>query len=136
MNSGMHSSHEPTARRASVLVVDDDPDVRSLSVQHFSDLGFHVHAATNGPTALKVLAGSDPIDLVFTDVIMPGGMTGFGVADAAVMQRPGVKIVFTTGYGGTATPHGQMRHRGAPMLHKPYSRRDLAQAIAQAFTAP
>jgi len=135
MSADTFTSSQQTARRPAVLVVDDDPDVRSLSVQRLSDLGFQVHAAPNGPAALEVLAGSEPIDLVFTDVVMPGGLTGFGVADAAVARRPGVKIVFTTGYGGTATPHGQLRHRGAPMLHKPYTRKDLAIAIQQVLSA-
>ena len=129
----MLSSHQPTARRASVLVVDDDPDVRSLSVRHFSDLGFRVHAATNGPMALEVLAGSEPIDLVFTDVIMPGGMTGYGVADAAVARRPGIKVLFITGYAGTSASHGQLRHPTAPMLHKPFTRKELAAAIHAAL---
>ena len=135
MSAEAFTTSQQTVRRPAALVVDDDPDVRSLSVQRLADLGFRVLAAPNGPAALKLLAGAEPIDLVFTDVIMPGGMTGFGVADAAVARRPGVKIMFTTGYGGTATPHGQLRHMGAPMLHKPYTRKDLARAIQQAFGA-
>lgn len=117
------------ARRPSVLVVEKDPDVRGQSVHHLTEFGFEVRAVTNGEAAIEVLDSAEPIDLVFTDVIMPGGITGFGVADAAVARRPGIKIMFITGYQGTGTPHGHLRHRGAPLLPKPYTRTELAAAV-------
>jgi CheY-like chemotaxis protein len=122
------------ARRPVVLVVEDDPQLRRLSALQLTDLGFDVRVVADGPAAVEVLDGPEPIELVFTDVIMPG-MTGYGVADAAVARRPGIKIVFSTGYFGTSASHGQLRHREAPMLYKPYTRKDLASALHAAFAS-
>jgi CheY-like chemotaxis protein len=127
-----NSFRQMDARQPVVLVVEDDPDLRHLSALHLTDFGFEVRAVADGPAAVEVLDGPEPIDLVFTDVILPG-MTGYGVADAAVARRPGIKIVFSTGYFGTSASHGQLRHRAAPMLYKPYSRKDLANALHTAF---
>jgi CheY-like chemotaxis protein len=126
---------QDAGRRPSVLVVEKDADVRGQSVHHLTEFGFEVRAVTNGEAALEVLDSEAPLDLVFTDVIMPGGITGFGVADAAVARRPGIKIMFITGYHGTGTPHGALRHRGAPLLGKPYTRKELAAAV-QAVLEP
>ena len=128
------SIRQDGTRRPVALVVEDDPDLRKLSALQLTDFGFEVRAVADGPAAVEVIDGPEPIDLVFTDVILPG-MTGYGVADAAVARRPGVKIVFSTGYFGTSTSHGQLRHRAAPMLYKPYSRKDLANALNAAFGA-
>jgi two-component system, chemotaxis family, CheB/CheR fusion protein len=119
--------------RPSILLVEDDTEVRTVSLRHLTDFGFHVHAVSNGPAAIEVLEGPEPFDLICTDVIMPGGVTGYGVADAAVALRPGIKILFITGYAGTSASHGQLRHPTAPMLHKPFTRKELAAAIHAAL---
>lgn len=123
----------PAKSRPSILLVEDDSEVRSVSLRHLTDFGFQVHAVSHGAAALEVLEGPAPIDLLCTDVIMPGGMTGYGVADAAVARRPGIKALFITGYAGTSASHGQLRHPGAPMLHKPFTRKELAAAIHAAL---
>ena len=126
-------AHTPAKSRPAILLVEDDREVREVSVRHLTDFGFQVHTASNGPAALAFLDGPQPIDLLCTDVIMPGGMTGYGVADAAVARRPGIKVLFITGYAGTSASHGQLRHPGAPMLHKPFTRKELAEAIHTAL---
>jgi two-component system, chemotaxis family, CheB/CheR fusion protein len=126
-------AQENASRGVSVLVVEDEADVRELIVQHLSDLGCNVHAVSGGPDAVVVLHGEEPVDLLVTDVIMPGGMTGYGIADAAVAVRPGIKVMFVSGYAGTGRAHGHQRHPTAPMLHKPFQRNELLAAVHQAL---
>jgi PAS domain S-box-containing protein len=81
-----------------ILVVEDNPDVRRLVLRQLRDLGYEVIEAANGPEALKILDGDAAIDLLFTDVVMPGGMTGRQLAEAAKTRRPGMRTLFTSGY--------------------------------------
>jgi two-component system, chemotaxis family, CheB/CheR fusion protein len=118
---------------ATALVVDDDADVRTLLALHFRSIGFRVQAVEDGKAALAVLDGTDAIDVLCTDIIMPGGMTGYGVADAAVARRPGIRVMFVTGYAPSGRAHGQQRHPHAPMLNKPFSRKEFAAAVLEAF---
>jgi two-component system CheB/CheR fusion protein len=131
---GKCSSSE--SRGASVLVVDDDAAVRELLVSQLSAIGFRVHAAEDGKSALAVLDGTEPIDLVCTDIMMPGGITGYGVADAAVARRPGIRVMFVTGYAPSGRAHGQQRHPNAPMLCKPFHRAELAAAVLEVLAQP
>ncbi len=123
------------ARRASlptghetILVVDDSPEMRQVAERHLRFLGYVVLTAENGPAALAVLQAGTPIDLLFTDIAMPQGMTGFQLADAARQLRPGLKVMFTTGYAGMldagAAPNWQER-----LIRKPYRRPELAEKI-------
>jgi len=119
----------PVSRNETILVVEDDPRVRRLTVTRLEDLGYLTLAAENGPAALEILRGNDQIDLVLSDVVMPGGMTGFEVAEQALKINPSLKILMATGYasgGEAAVRAARTRH---PMLHKPYTLRDLAKAL-------
>lgn len=78
--------------------------------------------------------GKASFDAVVTDVVMPGGMTGYAAADAARSIRPDVKVMFMTGYG--APPASQGVHAGAPMLRKPFRKQELAEAVRAALEAP
>jgi CheY-like chemotaxis protein len=115
-----------------VLVVEDDPDVREFAVATLHELGFTVLAAADGRTALEILDERPSIDLLFTDVIMPGGLDGFEVAREAAARRPGIKVLFTSGY----TEIGLSREfpQGGRLLSKPYRSADLGRAI-QAMAA-
>jgi CheY-like chemotaxis protein len=115
-----------------ILVVEDNPDVRRLVRRQLAELGYTVHEAGNGPEALTMLRSHLPVDLMFTDIIMPEGMTGYELAGLARDSRPGLKILFTSGY--TAIGAAQDRGRGdVPLLSKPYRKSELAHFIRTAL---
>jgi CheY-like chemotaxis protein len=88
-----------------------------------------VLVAGNGPTARNILFGGEKVDLLFTDVMMPGGMTGTQLAAEAEKQIPGLKILFTTGY--SEVPALLDSRRGVALLRKPYKTRDLAHTVRE-----
>ena len=112
-----------------ILVVEDDPEVRATSVLLIRGLGYNVLEAEDGPSALSLLESSDGIDLLFTDVVLPGGMQGIELATEIVRRRPGVAVLYTSGYAEyTNTDHGSLSD-GVELLSKPFRRRDLARKI-------
>jgi len=116
----------------SILVVEDNPDVRRLVRRQLTELGYKVHEAGNGPEALTLLRSQLQVDLMFTDIIMPEGMTGYELASLARDNRPGLKILFTSGY--TAIGAAQDHERGdVPLLSKPYRKSELAHFIRSAL---
>ena len=116
----------------SILVVEDNPDVRRLVRRQLTELGYTIHEASNGPEALTMLRSRLAVDLMFTDIIMPEGMTGYELAGQARDSRPGLKILFTSGY--TAIGAAQDRERGdVPLLSKPYRKSELAHFIRSAL---
>jgi PAS domain S-box-containing protein len=117
----------------SVLVVEDNPDVRRLVRRQLSELGYKIHEACNGPEALKMLRSSLALDLMFTDIVMPEGMTGYELAAVARESRPTLKILFTSGYTAIGAGQDQDSRAGGPLLSKPYRKRDLAHFIRAAL---
>ena len=113
----------------SVLVVEDDVRVRKVTVGRLRSLGYEVIEADNGPAGLDALAKHPDIDLVFTDVVMPGGMNGDELARAALAARPDVKILFTSGYAEPALARSGL-DAGA-WLKKPYTAADLAAKVRE-----
>ncbi len=81
----------------SILVVDDNVEMRTVARRHLVSLGYQVVEAGSGPAALDILQDGGGFDLLFTDVVMPNGMNGYQLAAAARQVRPGLKVVFTTG---------------------------------------
>jgi signal transduction histidine kinase/CheY-like chemotaxis protein len=124
-----------------VLVVEDDPDVRSLVLAQLEDLGYATLAATNGPEALNLLREhKNHVDLLLTDVVMPGGMTGVELVRAVRALRPQLPAILTSGYtsGGpiiSSTSEADPPEN-LPTLSKPYQQEELAQAVVQALTRP
>lgn len=117
------------SQNETILVVEDDPQVRRLTVTRLEDLGYQALAAENGADALEILRSNDRIALVLSDVVMPGGLTGFEVADQALKINPALKILLATGYasgGETAVNAARNRHT---ILRKPYRLHDLAKAL-------
>jgi CheY-like chemotaxis protein len=95
------------------------------------DLGYSVIEVDNGPAALRILDQGNPIDLVFTDVVMPGGMTGLDLAREVRRRRPGLKVLFTSGYADPAMIEGGTLTANDGWLGKPYSRADLAYKLRE-----
>jgi CheY-like chemotaxis protein len=114
-----------------ILVVEDDADVRAFVSGQLSDLGYRVIEAADRPQAQRILESDQPIDLLFTDVVMPGGMTGRQLADAARADRPGLKAVFTSGYTENSIVHQGKLDKGVSFLSKPFRRPELALKIRQ-----
>jgi len=113
----------------SILVVEDDADLRETSAATLTDLGYHIIQAQNADDALRVLAGVEPVDLLFTDIMMPGGILGPDLAQRARELRPGINVLFTTGYANTgAFSHGA-GVAYSDMLPKPFRAEDLALRI-------
>ena len=111
-----------------ILVVEDDAHVRQVSVQLIRDLGYEVIEVASGPQALERLAADERVDLVFTDIVMPG-MTGRVMADEAVKLRDGLKILYTTGYTRNAIVHNGVLDPGTEFLAKPYTASALAAKL-------
>ena len=116
-----------------ILVVDDSPEMRQVAERHLRFLGYSVLTAEHGPAALALLRAGAPVDLLFTDIAMPEGLDGFQLADAARQLRPGLKVVFTTGYAGTQDPAGTPDWQDR-LIRKPYRRPDLAERIRTALS--
>jgi CheY-like chemotaxis protein len=119
-----------------VLVVEDDPLVREHAVTLLRGLGYRVSDAADGAAALKVLAGPESVDLLFTDIVMPGGMNGRQLADAARSLRPHLRVLYTSGYTENAIVHHGRLDPGVQLLAKPYRRRQLAQKVRAVLDGP
>jgi CheY-like chemotaxis protein len=112
-----------------ILVCEDDADVRAYTVDVLRELGYRVLEAEDGPSALSLLERSDKIDLLFTDVVLPNGMTGAVLAREARTLRPGLKVLYTTGYARNAIVHHGRLDAGVELITKPFSYADLAARV-------
>jgi DNA-binding response OmpR family regulator len=102
-----------------VLVVEDEPGIRTQIVEALQDLGCIVRAAEDGPTGLQEVRSPGPIDLLITDIGLPG-LNGRQLADGARISRPGLPVLFITGYAGTALD-GSPLTAGMEIMHKPFT---------------
>jgi DNA-binding NtrC family response regulator len=113
---------------ATVLVVDDDDDVRALAVAILHEAGYRALPAANGDTALTLLQNGLIVDLLFTDIVMPGELDGFRLAVEARRIQPDIKLLYTTGFSGfPARISSQLVE--APLLKKPYRPATLAAEV-------
>jgi CheY-like chemotaxis protein len=94
-----------------------------------NDLGYSVLAAANAAGALEIVERGHKIDLLFTDVVMPGGMNGRELANEALRRRPGLKVLFTTGYTRNAIVHQGRLDPGLQMIGKPFTYQELGTRI-------
>jgi CheY-like chemotaxis protein len=108
-----------------VLVVEDDSRVRRVSVRRLKELGYRVIEGDSGPAALKILDEQPAPDILFTDVVMAGGMTGIDLAREARRRLPRLKVLFTSGYAEPAILKDGLLTENAGWLGKPYSIGDL-----------
>ena len=119
-----------------VFIVEDDPFVRSYAVMSLQSLGYQVTAAVDGNDALRKLGTDIPVDLLFTDIVMPGGINGWELADMARRARPNLRVLLTSGYAlETLTAQGHLRD-GSFILTKPYRKAELARRLREALAAP
>ena len=114
-----------------VLLVEDDGLVRQYAQRQLESLGYQVVVAENGSVALDIIRQRPDIDLLFTDVVMPGAMSGRALADAALRLRPELKVLYTSGYSESAIVHHGRLDPGVHLLSKPYRRAELAQKLRQ-----
>ena len=133
MDSGI--SESPRGGHGTILIVEDDALVRAYVITQIQSLGYTTLSAGNAQEALSVLRSSDPIDLLFTDVIMPGSMNGRELSIEALKLRPTLNVLFTSGFAEDAMDQDGRLDRDILLLAKPYSRADLARMIRLAMRA-
>ena len=119
-----------------ILVCEDDEDVRAYSAEVLRELGYKIIEAADGPAALAALQAKPDVDLLFTDVVLPGGMTGAVLAKEAAKLRPGIKTLFTTGYARNAIVHHGRLAPGVELLTKPFSYAELAARVRDILDRP
>jgi CheY-like chemotaxis protein len=112
-----------------ILIVEDDDALRAYTIDTLTELGYRVLAASSGGAALEVLEREDAVDLLFTDVIMPGGMNGRQLADEAMRRRPGLRVLFVTGYSRNAIIHHGRLDPGVHLISKPFARDQLSAKL-------
>ncbi len=118
-----------------ILLVEDDDLVRGHILSQLRALGYMVVEARNGREALEAVRQISDFDLLFTDVVMPGGMTGKEVADEVLKLRPAIKVLFTSGYTQNAIVHGGKLDPGVNFISKPFRQADIERKINQIFAA-
>jgi PAS domain S-box-containing protein len=117
------------SREETIMVVEDDDDVRTYSVEILRELGYRVVEAHDSPSALRLLERQPKVDLLFSDVVLPGGWTGAQTAAKAQEMRPGIKVLFTTGYARNAIVHHGRLDAGVQLITKPFTYAELAAKV-------
>ena len=115
--------------KETILLVEDDPSVREIATMMLESLGYCVHTAESGPTALQILQETGKIDLLFTDLVMPNGMSGYDLVVRAREIRPGLKVLFTSGYSEQFVRERDGAAQNIPILGKPYRKQKLAEKV-------
>jgi CheY-like chemotaxis protein len=128
-------SPAPGARNETILVVEDDADVRNYSCETLRELGYSVLEAENGRVALRLLESDLDIQLLFTDIGLPGGMNGRQLSQEARKRRPGLKVLFTTGYARNAIVHEGRLDPGVELITKPFTQAALAAKLRDIIDA-
>lgn len=137
LNSEHYSDYHPEVELAPqggsehVLIAEDDALVLQHLESQLQSLGYRVTAATNGPEALAELTNQEDIEVLITDIVMPGGMSGRELAEKALAQCPQLKILYTSGYSENAVMNNGRLDPGVELLSKPYTRQQLASKVQQ-----
>nr|WP_255633212.1 PAS domain-containing sensor histidine kinase [Demequina sp. TTPB684] len=119
-----------------ILIAEDDDLVRQFATDRLRARGYEVVEASSGPEALDRLHTMERLDLLFTDVIMPGGMTGRDLAEAVLAQRPGLPVLYASGYTENVIVHNGRLDRGVQLLAKPYSAHHLIGRVGELLNPP
>ncbi len=129
--AGKLVAERPKQAGESILIVEDDPDLRKLAVRTISRLGYRVVDVPDGPSALALLKGDQTVDLLFTDVVLPNGMDGAELVEHAQVLRPDLKVLCTSGYADRALDKSGDQRPAVDILAKPYRRAELASRLRQ-----
>jgi PAS domain S-box-containing protein len=124
---------EPGTGTETILVVEDDMEVRQTAIELLASLGYHTLEAATGPQALQQFMQHPEIALVFTDVMLPGGLLGTQLVQKLRERRPDLKILLTSGYTGETSPYSAMAELKHDLLAKPYQLEDLARRVRAAL---
>ena len=116
-----------------VLVVEDNAQLRLATVRQLAELGYQVRDADHADAALTILSTGDHVDLLFTDVVMPGTLDGVDLAHQATHLRPRLKVLLTSGFPGARSIDQRMANWPARLINKPYRRDELARAVREAL---
>ena len=119
------------AATATILVVEDDAAVREAAVWVLKLYGFATREAADGPSALKILETDPGIDLVFSDVVMPKGMSGLELAQKVLSRHKGLKVLLTTGYADLAVERAVLNESGIRLISKPYANDDFIATLTE-----
>ena len=112
-----------------ILIVDDETDLLQLAEQYLKDLGYRTRTAENAAQALRILAEDRDFDLLFSDVVMPGGMNGYELAQQATVLVPGLRVLLTSGFTSNTIAHNGLARFSAHLLSKPYRQAELARRL-------
>jgi CheY-like chemotaxis protein len=126
---GVRQDAIPAARTELILTVDDNPTVLATTVLQLEALGYQTLTARNAETALEMLDRDTRVDVLFTDIVMPGTMNGKELAKLARIKRPGLKVVYASGFPGIESTAGIEVDLDAPLITKPYRKSDLERVL-------
>jgi len=127
--------HPPAGERGTILVLDDEPDVRKLVATMLANNGYKVLTAANGESAIKTFQKSkQPVDLVLLDVVSPG-LSGPMVADRLTELQPGLRVLYMSGYDSTNVVQRYVVDKGHALLTKPFTERQLAKKVREVLSA-
>jgi len=125
---------EPPAAGELILVVDDNAEVRDMVMAQLAELGYHTLEAADGASAVDLLKATPGVDLLFTDIVMPGGMSGVQLGEAARQIRPKICILYTSGFTEVSVRNGTAKAIGEDqLLSKPYRKSELARKVREAL---
>ncbi|MCG6110730.1 MAG: PAS domain S-box protein [Paracoccus sp.] len=124
-----HDAGSVLRGQETILVVEDDHLVRENVTAQLRSLGYRVHEASSGAEAIKIIEDNHDIDLLFTDVVMPGGMGGRELAETVAVHHPDIAVLFTSGYTENSIVHHGRLDPGVELLSKPYRREQLASKV-------
>lgn len=133
--TGPVAAPAPARGHETILVVEDDPLVQGYVIAQLGSLGYRTLTASDGATALALVDQGASFDLLFTDIIMPGGMNGRELAEAVRLRRPGARVLYTSGYTDNTIVHEGHLDPGVALLRKPYRKADLSQKIREMLAA-
>jgi PAS domain S-box-containing protein len=126
----------PAARTELILAVDDNPAVLATAVLQLEALGYRTLTAHSAEAALQALDRHEQIDVLFTDIVMPGAMNGRELAKLARIKRPSLRVVYASGFPGTQATGDRDGDLDAPLIAKPYRKNELARVLDQIFNPP